>query len=179
MHRRSLANTTPRYIHYTDHVKYPALAAIPIYLLGTSLIVYFRVPGAYVGYLVMCQILVGFGAGMIGQMAQLTTMASVRHQDVAVALAIYGLFGSVGSSVGYAVAGAMWTNVLPEKLYEFLPEDSKSMTAAIYGDITKQMADPIRTPVRDAVIAAYGDVMRKMVIVGSALIPLTIICVAM
>lgn len=167
----------PRYIRYTGHVKYPALVAIPIYLLGTALIIYFRVPSSPVGYLAMCQVLVGFGVGMIGQMAQLATMASVRHQNVAVALAIYGLFGSVGSSVGYAVAGGLWTNILPQKLYEFLPEDSKNMTAAIYGDITKQMAEPIGTPIRDAVIAAYSDVMRKMVIVGAALIPLTIICV--
>ncbi|KAI2470798.1 siderophore iron transporter mirB [Annulohypoxylon bovei var. microspora] len=166
------------YIHYTGHVKYPALVAVPIYLLGTALIIYFRVPGANVGYLAMCQVLVGFGVGMIGQMAQLATMACVRHQDVAVALAIYGLFGSVGSSVGYAVAGGLWTNILPVKLYEYLPEDSKNMTAAIYGDINKQMAYPIGTPIRDAVIAAYGDVMRRMVIVGSALIPLTIICIA-
>lgn len=166
-----------RYIRYTGHVKYPALVAIPIYLLGTALIIYFRVPGAQVGYLAMCQVLVGFGAGVLNQMSQLITMASVRHQDVAVALAIYGLFGSVGSSVGYAVAGGIWTNILPVKLYEFLPEDSKNMTAAIYGDINKQMEYPIGTPIRDAVIEAYGDVMRKMVIVGSALIPLTIICV--
>ncbi|KAI1454216.1 siderophore iron transporter mirB [Annulohypoxylon moriforme] len=166
------------YIHYTGHVKYPALVAIPIYLLGTALIIYFRVPGAKVGYLAMCQVFVGFGVGMIGQMAQLATMACVRHQDVAVALAIYGLFGSVGSSVGYAVAGGIWTNILPVKLYEFLPDDAKNMTATIYGDINQQMKYPIGTPIRDAVIAAYGDVMRKMVIVGSALIPLTIICVA-
>ncbi|KAI1407683.1 siderophore iron transporter mirB [Hypoxylon sp. FL1857] len=166
------------YIHFTGHIKYPAMVAIPIYLLGTALIIYFRVPGSQVGYLAMCQVLVGFGVGMIGQMAQLATMASVRHQDVAVALAIYGLFGSVGSSVGYAVAGGLWTNILPVKLYEYLPDDSKNMTATIYGDINKQMAYPIGTPIRDAVIAAYGDVMRKMVIVGSALIPLTIICVA-
>ncbi|KAI1475353.1 hypothetical protein K445DRAFT_314456 [Daldinia sp. EC12] len=165
------------YIRYTGHVKYPALVAIPIYLLGTALIIYFRVPGAQVGYLAMCQVFVGFGVGMINQMSQLITMASVRHQDVAVALAIYGLFGSVGSSVGYAVAGGIWTNLLPVKLHEFLPEDSKNMTAEIYGDITKQMEYPIGTPIRDAVIEAYGDVMRKMVIVGSALIPLTIICV--
>ncbi|KAI8957041.1 MFS general substrate transporter [Daldinia sp. FL1419] len=165
------------YIRYTGHAKYPALVAIPIYLLGTALIIYFRVPGAQVGYLAMCQVLVGFGVGMINQMSQLITMASVSHQDVAVALAIYGLFGSVGSSVGYAVAGGIWTNILPVKLYEFLPEDSKNMTAAIYGDINKQMQYPIGTPIRDAVIEAYGDVMRKMVIVGSALIPLTIICV--
>ncbi|KAI1246147.1 hypothetical protein MGN70_013044 [Eutypa lata] len=165
------------YIRYTGHVKYPALVAIPIYLLGTALIIYFRVPGAQVGYLAMCQVLVGFGVGMIGQMAQLTTMASVRHQDVAVALAIYGLFGSVGSSVGYAIAGGLWTNILLVKLHEFLPDDAKNRTAEIYGDITIQMADPIGTPIRDAVIAAYGVVMRRMVIVGSALIPLTVLCV--
>ncbi|KAH9991679.1 siderophore iron transporter mirB [Xylariaceae sp. FL0662B] len=165
------------YIRWTGHVKYPALVAIPIYLLGTALIIHFRVPGAYVGYLVMCQVLVGFGAGMVSQMAQLITMAVVGHQDVAVALAIYGLFGSVGSSVGYAIAGGLWTNILPVKLYEFLPEDSKNMTATIYGDINEQMAEPIGTPIRDAVIAAYGDVMRKMVIAGTALIPLTIVCV--
>ncbi|KAI0095891.1 MFS general substrate transporter [Daldinia grandis] len=165
------------YIRFTGHVKYPALAAVPIYLLGTALIIYFRVPGAQVGYLAMCQVLVGFGVGMINQTSQLITMASVRHQDVAVALAIYGLFGSVGSSVGYAVAGGLWTNILPVKLHEYLPEDSKNMTAAIYGDINKQMEYPIGTPIRDAVIEAYGDVMRRMVIVGSALIPLTIICV--
>ncbi|OTB02539.1 hypothetical protein M426DRAFT_193241 [Hypoxylon sp. CI-4A] len=165
------------YIHYTGHVKYPALVAIPIYLLGTALLIYFRVPSSQVGYLAMCQVLVGFGVGMIGQMSQLITMATVRHQDVAVALAIYGLFGSVGSSVGYAIAGGLWTNILPVKLYEFLPDDAKNMSAAIYGDINKQMAYPIGTPIRDAVIAAYGDVMRKMVIVGAALIPLTIACV--
>ncbi|KAI1778817.1 hypothetical protein F4818DRAFT_402529 [Hypoxylon cercidicola] len=122
----------------------------------------------------MCQILIGFSVDMIGQMAELTAMASVRYQDVAVALAIYGLSSSVGSSVGYAIAGGLWTNILPAKLYEYLPEDSKNMTAAIYGDIKKQMAG---TPIRDAVIAAYADVMRKRGIVGSALIPLTIICV--
>ncbi|KAI2603755.1 hypothetical protein GGR54DRAFT_644496 [Hypoxylon sp. NC1633] len=112
------------------------------------------------------------------RMAQLATMASVGHQDVAAALAIYSLFGSVGSSVGFTVAGGLWTNILPAKLYEYLPGDSKNMTAAIYRDTNEQMAEPIGTPIRDAVIAAYADVMRRMVIVGAALIPLTIICVA-
>ncbi|KAI1759579.1 hypothetical protein GGR53DRAFT_471171 [Hypoxylon sp. FL1150] len=59
---------------------------IPIYLLGTALLIYFRVPLSEVEYLVMCQFLVGFNAGMIGQMKDFITMASVRHQDVAVAV---------------------------------------------------------------------------------------------
>lgn len=125
----------------------------------------------------MCQVLVGFAVGLLTNMAQLALMASVRQENVAVALAIYGLFGSMGSSTGYAIAGGMWTNILPYKMMEFLPEDSKADAWAIYGDITKQLADPIGTPIRDAIILAYGDVARKMVIVSAALIPLLIVSV--
>ncbi|RYP74859.1 hypothetical protein DL771_002780 [Monosporascus sp. 5C6A] len=166
------------FIRYTGRVKWPAMVAIPIYLLGTALLVYFRQPSSQVGYLAMCQVLVGFSTGMLTTMAELSLMASVRHQDVAIALAIYGLFGSVGSSIGFAVAGGMWTNILPYKLYEFLPPENKEMSADIYGDITKQMAEPIGTPIRDAVIMAYGDVMRKMAITGACLIPVMLVSVA-
>ncbi|KAK8103183.1 major facilitator superfamily transporter [Apiospora sp. TS-2023a] len=166
------------FIRYNGHVKWPAMAAIPIYILGTALIIHFRVPGADVGYLTMCQVFVGFSTGMLTTMSQLALMASVGHENVAVAIAIYGLFGAVGSSIGYAIAGGIWTNILPRKLAEFLPDSvSKEQAAAIYGDITLQMAEPIGTPIRDAVIAAYGVVMRLMVIVGASLIPLLIAAV--
>ena len=150
------------------------MLAVPVYIMGTALIVHFRVPSADPGYLAMCQVLVGFATGMLTTMSELALMASVPHADVAVAIAIYGLFGSIGSAIGYAVAGGMWTNLMLPKLTELLPAASKDQAAAIYGDITLQMADPIGTPVRDAVIGAYSYVMRLMVIVGAALIPLTI-----
>lgn len=153
------------------------MAAVPIYILGTALIIHFRVPGADVGYLTMCQVLVGFSTGMLTTMSELALMASVDHQNVAVAIAIYGLFGSVGSSIGYAIAGGIWTNILPGKLVEFLPDYAKDQAASIYGSIENQMAEPIGTPVRDAVIEAYGYVMRLMVIVGASLIPLLVIAV--
>jgi MFS family permease len=149
-----------RYIRYTGRVKYPALAAVPVYLLGTALIIYFRAPDTYVGYVAMCQILVGFGAGMLSDMSQLALMAAVGHQDVAVAIAIYGLFGSIGSSTGYAIAGGMWTNILPYKLHELLPDDAKDLSAAIYGDITKQLSYPMGSPIREAIIAAAADFQR-------------------
>lgn len=147
--------------------------------MSTALIVYFRVPSAEVRFLAMCQVLVGFSVGMLTTMSQLALMASVSHQNVAVAIAIWGLFGSVGSSVGYAVAGGLWNNMLPEKIHTYLPEENKNMTQLLFGDITEQMADPIGTPIRDAVIHAYGDVMRIMTIVGAAMIPLIIIAVLM
>ncbi|KAI1842131.1 hypothetical protein JX265_005590 [Neoarthrinium moseri] len=165
------------YIRYTGHVKYPALAAIPIYLLGTALIAYFRTPSAYVGYITMCQVLVGLGSALLTDTSRLAVMAAVKHKDVALSLVIHNLFTAIGSAIGFAIAGGMWTNMLPYKLAEYLPEDSKSDAFKIFGDITLQMQYPIGHPIRDGVIAAYGDVGRKMVIVGSALTPLMIITV--
>lgn len=102
--------------------------------------------------------------------------ATVTHQEIAVALALWGLFGSIGASIGLAVAGALWTNILPAKLYEFLPDDAKDQAGEIFSDIVVQLSYPMGTPIRDAIIAAYGDVQRKMVIAGSAFLPACLLC---
>ncbi|KAH8898009.1 major facilitator superfamily transporter [Thozetella sp. PMI_491] len=166
------------FIRHTGYVKYPAYIGIPIYVLGTALIVYFRHPDTNVGYLAMCQVLVGFGVELLQVMSHLALMAKAGPSNVAVAMAIYGLFGSIGASTSYAIAGGMWTNIFPYNLEAFLPDEYKGQAHEIYGDITKQMQFPIGHPVRDAVIAAYADVARKMVIVGACLIPLVIGAVA-
>lgn len=164
-------------MRYTGTFKWPAVAGIPFSILGTALLIHFRTSETHIGYLVMCQVFNGIATGIWALTAQLAIMASVGHQEVAVAIAMFGLFGSIGAAIGNAIAGALWTNVLPNKLYELLPEDSKNMTAAIYGDITLQLGYERDSLIRNAVIGAYDDVQRKMVIAGAAFIPLCAICV--
>ncbi|KAI0008341.1 MFS general substrate transporter [Xylariaceae sp. FL0662B] len=164
-------------IRYTGNYKWTAVAGIPIFVLGTVLLIHFRKPDTYVGYLVMCQVLNGAATELWLLAGQLAIFASVTHQEVAVGLALFGLFGSVGSAIGLAIAGGIWTNVLPAKLYEFLPDDSKNLTSKIYGDIKVQRSYPMGSPIRDAIIAAYADVQRKMVIAGACFIPLCVVCI--
>lgn len=87
------------------------------------------------------------------------------------------MFGSIGVAIGLAIAGSLWTNVLPVQLYNRLPEDAKDLAAEIYGSIVVQQSYPMGSPIRDAIIAAYADVQRKMVIAGAAFIPLLVICI--
>ncbi|KAK2031990.1 major facilitator superfamily transporter [Colletotrichum zoysiae] len=159
-------------IRYTGRFKYIALAGVPICVLGTGLLIHFRTPSTSVGYLVMCQIFNGVSSGIFNTCAQIAIMSSVTHQEIAVALALYGLFGSIGAAIGLAIAGGIWNNVLENALYLQLPADSKDLTATIFGDITVQLSYPMGSPVRTAIIAAYADVQRKMVIAGCAFIPL-------
>ncbi|KAI0448885.1 MFS general substrate transporter [Xylaria acuta] len=113
-------------ISRTGAVKWTAIAGSPFVVLRTVLLVEFRKPSMHVGLLVPFQILNGLGDGIWTPVGKLAVMASVPHQQVAVGVALYGLFGSISSAIGNAVAGAIWNNVLQQKLEEFLPEDVKN-----------------------------------------------------
>ncbi|KAM5523951.1 siderophore iron transporter mirb [Fusarium oxysporum f. sp. phaseoli] len=164
-------------IRYTNDYKWTSMAGVPFAALGSALLVHFRRPDTNIGFLVMCQVFTGVAIGIWGLTAQLALMASVRHQEVAIALAMSGLFGSIGVSLGFTVAGALWTNIVPANLYEALPEDSKNLTSILFGDIREQLSYPIGSPVRDAVIMAFQDAQHKMVIVGACLVPFMLACI--
>lgn len=164
-------------ISYTGDFKWTAYAGVPIMLLGTALLIPFRSPNAPVGMLVFTQFLVGLGSEIFSACSALAIMAPVTHQYIAAVNAIGGLFGGVGASIGIAIAGAMWNNMIPDQLTQRLPEAMKANATTIFGDIRIQMSFADGTPERDAVVGAYSHVMRLMVIVGAAFMPLCLLCV--
>ncbi|KAK5953383.1 MFS sugar transporter [Knufia fluminis] len=159
-------------IRYTGNFKWVAYSGVPIILLGTALLIPFRQPNTHVGILVMTQILNGLGSGIFATCGNLAVMAPVSHQEIAAVTAIWGMFGSIGASVGNAIAGALWNNILPAQLYERLPEESKAQSATIFASLITQLSYADGTPERDAIVGAYGYVQRRMVIAGAAFIPL-------
>jgi hypothetical protein len=166
-------------IRYTGNVKYTACAGIPFVVLGTALLIPLRTPSTHVGLLVMCQLFNGIGTGIFATCGQLAVMAAVTHQEIAVATALWGMFGSIGAAVGLTIAGGLWTNVLPGALVRELPEGSKDLAATIYSSLVIQQEYPVGTEVRDAIIRAYADVQRKMVIAGCGFVPLLVVCILM
>ncbi|KAF4968302.1 hypothetical protein FSARC_4247 [Fusarium sarcochroum] len=166
-------------VRYFGHFKWPSFVGVPFLVLGTALLIHFRHPETAVNWLVMCQLFNGIYSGIWSLTARIAIMASVKHQDVAVALAIWSMFGGIGSSIGQTIAGAIWTNMLPRELAKRLPESAQNMTATIYGDITVQMSYPAGSAERDAIIGAYDYVQQKMVIAGACFIPFCIICLFM
>jgi hypothetical protein len=79
---------------------------------------------------------------------------------------------SVGGAVGQSVSGAIWTNIVPKKLVEYLPDDKKRLAPAIYADLGKQLSYPLGSPEREAMIRAASEAQMIMLIVGTcALVP--------
>ncbi|KAB2571280.1 Siderophore iron transporter mirB [Lasiodiplodia theobromae] len=164
-------------IRISGRFKWLALLAVPVSTLATALLIYFRHPGTNIGYVVMCQILSAFAGGTLVMCEQLAAMAAVPHNEVAAVLALEGMFTSIGGSIGQSISGAIWTNMMPQKMLEYLPESEKANAAMIYGSLPMQLAFPVGSPARDAIIAAYGYVQRRMLIAGVAFMPVALGCV--
>lgn len=101
------------YIRWTGKFKNLALFfGLPLIMLGVGLMIHFRQPNHNVGYIVMCQIFHAFAGGTLVICEQMAVMAAASHQQVAVVLAVEGMFSSVGGAVGSTVAAAIWTGEL-------------------------------------------------------------------
>ncbi|KFA55687.1 hypothetical protein S40293_05283 [Stachybotrys chartarum IBT 40293] len=164
-------------IRYTGSFKMVAYIGVPFMMVGTALLIPFRTPSTDVGLLVLTQVFVGIGAGLFATCAQLAVMVPVTHQEIASVNALFGMFGSVGSSIGLAIAGAIWNQMLPHQLNVRLPEESKDQSATIFGDMVLQMSFPDGSAERDAIVGAYGYVQRLMVIAGVCFMPLCLLTI--
>lgn len=172
-------------IRQTNRFKWCALIAIPWQVLGTGLMCYFRNGTFSIGYIIMCQIFIAFAGGTAVICEEMAVMSAVAHASntetggsgVAVVLALLSLFAGIGGAIGLGVSGAIWTNVFPVKLAEFLPADRQGDLATIYGSLVAQLAEPVGSPARDAIVRAYVAAQQRMCIAATCILALAFPCV--
>lgn len=148
----------------TDRYKWLGYIAVPMQILFTGLMIYFRMPGTHIGFIIMCEIFVSFAAGTLVAIESIAVMASVSHRDVAVGLALLDMITSIGGAIGSTISGVIWTNLMPGKLSLYLPDELKGDALAIYGDLTAQLSYEWGTPARDAIVQAYAETQKVMLI---------------
>ena len=156
-------------IHYTGRYKPVCLYfGIPMSILGVGLMIRFREPDGYIGYIVMCQIFISFAAGTVIICDEIAILAAASHQHIATVIAVLGMFGNIGGAIGSTVAAAIWQGVFPKKLVEYLPASELPNLLTIYADIVTQLSYPVGSPTRVAIQRAYADAQKSMLIAGTA-----------
>jgi hypothetical protein len=155
-------------IHWTGRYKPVCLyLAIPLSIFGLGLMIHFSTADAKLGYLIMCLIFISVAGGTIVICDEIAILAAASHQHVAVCLAVLGMFGNIGGAIGLTVASAIWTDVLPKKLMEYLPAEELPNLLMIYADLTTQLSYPMGSPTRMAIQRAYGDAQVRMLAAGT------------
>ncbi|QPC79185.1 hypothetical protein HYE68_009937 [Fusarium pseudograminearum] len=121
------------------------------------------------------QILLGIAGGMFPYPAQASLQAYVTHERLAVMTGLYLALYQVGSAMGNAVSGAIWTQVLPARLASsFSGFGNETLAVYTYSQPLSAILDfPVGSVERDAMIDAYKHVQRLLTITGICLcIPL-------
>ena len=152
---------------------------IPIRILATGLLIKFRMPGTHIGLVVFCEVIGSIASGSAVAIEQIAIMASVPHKDVAVGLALLSMITSMGGSIGQAISSAIWTNTLPANLEKMLPDELKGEAATIYGDLTAQLSYEWGSPARDAIVHAYAETQKLMLIAATVSLAGTILWISL
>ncbi|KPM45762.1 Siderophore iron transporter mirB [Neonectria ditissima] len=166
-------------IRKTGYFKWLLWVGLPVYVFFQGLMIYFRSPTGYVGYIVMTQIFISFGGSVFIICMQLAVLAAVDHQYVATALALLNVTGTAGGAIGYAISGAIWTNTFEKSLERYLPESALASIADIYGDIEVQLSYEKGSLERIAIQKAYSYSQTRMLAAGTGIMALGFIWVAM
>lgn len=152
-------------IRYTGRLKRLALCfGVPVNILGVALMLKFRYPGTNIGFLVMCQVFIAFGGGTLVTCEQMTVMAVSSQQNIPAVLAFEFMIANIGSSIGSAIAAAMWTGIFPKNLKRYLPVEALPELEAIYGDLTVQSGFPVGSATRDGINVAYAETQKWMLV---------------
>lgn len=143
--------------------------ALPLIVLGTGLLVYFREPTRYLGYIAMCNIFVNFGFGILMLTVEIGILAAAAEQQYfAITIALLNLFTYIGNAVGFTISSAIWQGTFPEKLALHLPAEEQGNVTTIFGSIEAQLSFEWGSPARLGIQRAYGDTWRYLLITAAS-----------
>ncbi|OJJ04489.1 hypothetical protein ASPVEDRAFT_172748 [Aspergillus versicolor CBS 583.65] len=166
-------------IRWTGRFKWILWACLPLYIFGLGLMIHFRQPGGYIGYIVMCEVFISVSGSIFILLCQIAVLATVDHQHVSAVLALLFVMGNIGGGIGSAISGAIWTNTFGAKLSRNLPAEVMGDYALIYGDLPTQLGYAPGTEVRDVLNDAYGYAQVRMLAAGTAVMVLGFVWIGM
>lgn len=156
--------------------KWLLVVAVAIRLAGYGAMLRLRGATNPVAELFVVQAIQGLGSGAVGTVVIVIAQVVVPHAELAQATALILLAIFMGQAVGSAVAGGIYTNLFKPRLRVHLGVGAGGATQAVidavFDSITTGALPAQHTPERDAIDAAYSDVLRYMTIsalVASAL----------
>ncbi|PVH94564.1 MFS general substrate transporter [Periconia macrospinosa] len=152
---------------------------VPVTVLGVVLMIHFRHPGQSIGFVILSQVLIAFAGGACVITEQVAAMSAVKHEYVALVLALEGMSSSIGGGIGSSIATAIWTSVFPARIAAHLPGPHQREVEFLYSSIEFQMKYPKGDELRDAVGLAYGDTMKVLCIASTAVLALGLVAVIM
>ncbi|KAF4306562.1 putative siderochrome-iron transporter sit1 protein [Botryosphaeria dothidea] len=119
------------------------------------------------------QVLLGIAGGMFPYPTQASIQAATKHEHLAIVTGLYLGTYNIGSALGACVSGAVWSQVLPGELEKHV--NVTTATTVYANPLVWSVSNPVGTPDRDGVIAAYRTTQNYLCITGICLSSLLVL----
>lgn len=155
-------------VRYSRRYKIFALIGVAIFTAGLGIMIPMHA-STTIFHIVASQITIGLGGAMTISLIMAAVQVSVPSACVAQSIAALNVFPCLGNAIGAAVAGAMWSNLLPGRLIRDLASSGHSTEVHnIYSEpLTWIESYSIGTMARTGVIEAYSSVWRLMLLTAT------------
>ncbi|TPX07904.1 uncharacterized protein E0L32_010359 [Thyridium curvatum] len=114
------------------------------------------------------QVLLGLGASFFGYAASVAMQVTLKHEHMAVMIALFFSFQLIGNALGSSVSGSIWNQVLPKQLGQRLGNQTQAMQVFV-NPFAMAAQFPIGTTTRSAIVESYQYVQRILCAVGLGL----------
>ncbi|KAF9976896.1 hypothetical protein BGZ73_007513 [Actinomortierella ambigua] len=141
---------------------------ILIMTLSCGLMLPARHPSSSDAFVVASQAIAGGGAGICNIAASVAITGAVHRRDMATVIGASQIINSIASALGAAIAGAVWTQLLPNRL-------RKHVTGELDFDKAINEAFSVRDlpePTYSQVVRAYSDSQQVLTIITVSLVAL-------
>lgn len=136
-----------------------------LWMVAMGLLFRFRGGSDSVGGIIGALVIWGIGTTMFTYPVTVSIQSTTSHENMASVTALSYTMYRIGAAVGSAVSGAIWTQLLYNKLVQTLGDVSEAET--IYGSpLVWIESNAWGTPARDAVVEAYRYVQKYEVLVA-------------
>lgn len=165
------------HVRYTRRYKPYAVIGVVLFTIGIGQMIAFKGTSDSAFQLAASQVITGLGGALTIALIQAAVQVAAPPAIVARTTAAFNIFPSVGNAIGAAVAGAMWSNLLPGFLARNLTTTShlKDLPTIYAEPLTWIEEHPLGNATRSAVIVAYLSIWRLLMIVGTIMSGLSIV----
>ncbi|KAI8961205.1 MFS general substrate transporter [Daldinia sp. FL1419] len=139
--------------------KWFIFAGVCVRLLGFGLMFRIRNSGSSTAEIIAVQIIQGIGDALVGTCSFVASTVAVPHKEVAQMTSLAVCLASLGSTIGTAIGGGIYTNYFRAELAKELgPGGTPVLIESIFNSITKDLP-PVGSPERNAIARAYNKIL--------------------
>lgn len=167
------------YQRITRRYKNLQIFGLAIKCVGMGLLVRNKGALANTVSLVWVQLLVGMGGAFSVVGSRVASQASVPHQDLSLVIGLLQLWSKIGSGIGSAIAGPIWSSKMPHNLRKFMPDSVTDLEIMEYfGNLSSLRKFDFNDPIRQGAIRAYSETTYYLFVpaLGISFIPLIAAC---